>query len=101
MTINFLNKNIHVPKNTFIASAGVFSSVIYQLVAEKENIIGFIDQNSDLHKKNYAITNRQIYSYEYLKQFDETANIIVSHPRKNDIINCIRKVNDKINIIIY
>lgn len=101
MTMNFLNNNIIAPRNTFIATAGMFSNLIYQLIAEKENIIGFIDQNSDLHKKKFSNTNLQIYSYEYLKQFDETANIIVCHSRKNDIVNCIRKINDKINIICF
>jgi hypothetical protein len=53
MTINLLNNIIIAPKNTFIATAGLFSTLIYQLTAEKENII--IDQNNDLHKKNFQI----------------------------------------------
>jgi len=98
----FLNKTLNVPKNTFIATAGMFSNIIFKQIVEveKNNIIGFIDQNSNLHGKTFANTNLQIYSYEYLKSFDECANIIVCHSRSNDIINCIRKVNHKINIIV-
>lgn len=83
-----------------------------------------IDQNNNLHEKLFANTKIKIYPYEYLNLFskynlekyqftldnkdflvskelnkNETISIIIHHPKKNDIINCIHKVNDKINII--
>jgi hypothetical protein len=121
---NFLNDKIYVPKNTFIATAGMFSVILFSLIENKENVIGVIDQNNNLHKKLFANTKIKIYPYEYLrplskynlekcqftldnKEFlvskelnkNETISIIIHHPRKNDIINSIHKVNDKINII--
>lgn len=98
--MNILNKEINVPENTFIATSGMFSNLLFGLIVEKKNIIGIIDQNENLHGKIFANTGLQFYPYEHLKTFDESANIIVSHPRKIDIINCIRKVNEKINIIV-
>ncbi len=97
---NILNNITDVPENTFITTAGMFSNVLFDLIIEKKNIIGIIDQNENLHGKIYANTGLHIYPYELLHSFDESANIIVFHPRKNDIINCIRKVNEKINIIV-
>ena len=97
---NFLNNTIKISKNTFIATAVMFSSILFNLIIEKDNIIGVIDQNIDLHGKTFSNTNLLIYSYEHLKSFDESTNIIVCHQRKNDIINCIRKVNNKITIIV-
>lgn len=121
---NFLNNKIHVPKNTFIATAGIVSVILFSLIENKENIIGMIDQNNDLHEKYFANTKIKIYPYEYLKIFskynleqcqftldnkgflvspetnkNETTSVIIHHSKKNDIINCIHKVNDKINII--
>jgi len=114
-----IKTSIPVQGNTFIATAGMFSSVIFQLLTDvssidkneypicikNNNVIGIIDQNSNLHTKTFANTGIQVYPYEYLKQFDgcqedKTACIIVFHPRKNDIVNCIRNVNDKIKIIV-
>jgi hypothetical protein len=94
-----LNK-IQIPNNTFISTAGMFSYVLYSIIKNTENLIGIIDQNTNLKGHIYANTNLPIYSYEYLKNFDKTANIII-YQKNNDIINCIRKYNSEINIIIF
>jgi hypothetical protein len=94
-----LNK-LQIPNNTFISTAGMFSYVLYSIIKNTENLIGVIDQNTNLKGHIYANTNLPIYSYEYLKNFDKTANIII-YQKNNDIINCIRKYNSEINIIIF
>jgi len=118
-TLNLMNISIPVQENTFIATVGISSSIIFQLLSntsnseknnyhnckKNTNIVGFIDQNSSLHTKTFANTGMQIYPYDYLNQFDgcqqeKTACIIVFHTRKNDIVNCIRNVNDKVKIIV-
>jgi hypothetical protein len=118
-TSNLLNTTIPVQGNTFIATAGMFSSIIFQLLSnsssidknehsiciKNNNVIGIIDQNSSLHTKKFANTGIQIYPYEYLTDFngcqpDKNACIVVFHPRKNDIVDCIRNVNDKVEIIV-
>ena len=98
--MNILTKKVDILENTFIATSSMIACLLFQLISEKKNIIGFIDQNEKIQGKIFANTNLKIYSYEHLKSFNESTNIIVCHPRKNDIINCIRKVNKKINIIL-
>ena len=98
-SLQLLQNPIVVKQNTFIATAGMFSCTTYQLIENKENIVGFIDQNPKLHGSLFANTNIPIFSYDKLKEYDGDCNIIVYSPRKKDIVNCIQKVNPKINII--
>jgi len=95
-----LLKPIQIPKNTFLATAGMMMLPIYSIIENKENIIGVIDQNKILHGKKYANTTHHIHPYEYLKNYDENTTILVFSYRKNDIINCIRNVNTEINIMV-
>ncbi len=101
MYMKNLLKPIKIPKNTFLITAGLMMLSVYSLIENKENIIGVIDQNKTLHGKKYANHERaRIHSYEYLKDYDSNATVIVFQYRKNDIINCIRNVNTEINIIV-
>jgi hypothetical protein len=96
-----LLKPIKIPKSTFLITAGLMMLSVYSLIENKENIIGVIDQNTTLHGKKYANHElARINSYEYLKDYDSNATVIVFQYRKNDIINCIRNVNTEINIIV-
>ena len=90
-------KPLYVPKKTVLATAGMFSDIIYSLSKNKEDIIGIIDNNTKLH--NTLFNDIVIKSYESIKDLDETYSIIVHHPRKLDIINCIRRYNTRIQII--
>ena len=93
-----LLKTFKVTNNTYIATAGSISICIYNLIENKENIIGIIDKNNLMHGKKFGNSELIVQSYEYLKEI-KNANIIVCHYRKNDIIKCIRKYNTDINII--
>ena len=99
-SLELLNKKINIPKNTFISTGGMYSILIYNLIQNKENLIGIIDRNPILKDKKYGNTNLQIFPYEHLKKFDENTSIIIHSINKNDIINCINKFNEKINIIL-
>ena len=90
----------HVPEKTFIATAGFMSLTIFGFINHK-NIVGVIDQNKLLHNKHFGCTNLTIQPYEYLKGFSSEYSILVHGYRTPDIINCIRKINTDIQIIIF
>lgn len=97
-SFNLLKNKINVPPNTFISTASMISVKLFSMIRNQENVIGVIDMNSKLHGEIFANTTLKLYPYEYLQNYDETANIVVFQ-KKNDITQCIRKFNDKINII--
>lgn len=97
-TFNLLKNKISVPPNTFITCASMISIKLFSMIKNKENIIGIIDMNNKLHGEIFANTNLKIYPYNHLQNYDNNESIIVFQ-KKNDITNCIRKFNEKINII--
>lgn len=99
-SFNLLKNKINVPPNTFISTASMISVKLFSMIKNQENIIGVIDMNGKLHDQIFANTTIKIYPYEYLQNFDETSNIVVFQ-KKNDITKCIRKFNEKINIIYF
>ena len=71
---------------------------LFSIIINKENIIGIIDMNSKLQGETFANTNLKIYPYDHLQNYDNNASVIVFQ-KKNDITECIRKINKIINII--
>jgi hypothetical protein len=96
---NLLSQKITVPENTFISTCGMWSIITYALIENKENIIGVIDYNKDKHNKWFSTTNIMVYPYEHLSSY-QSSHILVIHPKKKNIVNMIKSVNDKINIIL-
>jgi hypothetical protein len=91
-------KKIRIPENTIIATAGQFSEMLYALIENKENLIAVIDNNKKLQGKKFIDSDLLIHSYEFLVNL-KNCNIILHHPRKIDIISCIKKYNNYVNII--
>ena len=96
---NLLSQKITVPENTFISTCGMGSIIAYALIKNKENVIGVIDYNKDKQNKWFSTTKLMIYPYEHLSSY-QSSHILVIHSKKKNIINMIKKVNDKINIIL-
>lgn len=94
-----LLKSFNIPKNTFIATAGMQSIIIYSIIENKENVIGIIDYNTKIQNKKYGNTNFIIQPYEYLKDYSSEYSILIFGVRKINIINHIRNINKNINII--
>jgi len=97
--IKELLQPIIIPKNTFLATAGHNTIIIYSLIKNKENIIGIIDENKLIQGKLFGNSNHIIQPYEHLKCYDKNTNILILEFRKDDIINSIRKVNTEINFL--
>jgi hypothetical protein len=98
-TVNLLTNKITIPQNTFLSTCSMWSLIIYNLIENKENIIGFIDLSKQKQGKKFGITDIMVYPYEHLINYNKNANIFIFHPLKNNIINTVKNVNNKINII--
>jgi len=96
--IQFLTTPIDVPTNTFIATAGMYSIILYQKIRNKNDVIGIIDLDKNKVGKKFSNTELIVYSYEHLT-YKNDYNILVKHPKKINIIDTIRQYNDSINII--
>jgi hypothetical protein len=96
-TLNFLTNKITIPKNTFIATCAI---ITYSLIVNKEDIIGIIDIDKNKQGKKFSTTDIIVYPYEHLKNFDYNTSILIDHPKKKNIIECIKNVNQNINIIL-
>ena len=99
-TYNLLNNKIIIPPNTFLSTCVTGSFIIYNLIENKENIIGIIDLNINKQGKKFGSTNILIYPYEYLKNFDNNTSILIFHQKKNNIISLVKNNNPNINIIL-
>lgn len=100
-SIKLLTQKIEIPKNCFIATAGIWGNLLYSLISNKENVIGVIDYDINKQNKKFNITNLIIQDYNYLKNYNHEYSILLFGPRINNIIKSIDDVNKEINIICY
>ena len=96
---DYLNREIIVPPNTFLATCGMFSLITYAMIVNKENVIGVIDTNKKKQWKRFGNTSLIIYPYEKLHEYGSETSILVFHPKKNNIIQQIRDTNSDIQIL--
>jgi hypothetical protein len=96
-SIDYLTKYITVPKNTYLATCGMFSILLYSFIQNKENVIGVIDVNKDKQGKKFSFTELLVYPYEVLT---DDVSIVVFHPKKNNIIQSIKNVANPIIMLI-
>jgi hypothetical protein len=98
-TCDYLNRGITVSPNTFLATCGGFSLIMYALVVNKENIIGVIDKHSKKQGKQFGNTVLMVYPYERLKDYGKETSILVIHPKKKNIVQQIKDTNSEIQIL--
>ena len=93
-----LKKNIFLKRKSFICPSGMYANIVYNKIINPEEIICFIDIDPLKHDKIFGNTNLQIKHYSILSEYDDADIYIYTNINKN-IINTIRKYNQKINII--
>jgi len=98
-TIELLTNKITIPPNTFLSTCCMFSLNIYNCIENKEDLIGVIDYSVEKIGKKFGNTDLIIYPYEHLKNYNENTHILISHPKKNNIITSVKNANSNINII--
>jgi hypothetical protein len=96
---DYLTRQITVPKNTFLATCGSFSLITYELIENKQDVLGAIDANKKKQGRSFGNTSLLVHPYKKLKNYGPETSILVFHPKKNNIIEQIKDTNASIQIL--
>ena len=96
-TISYLN-TIEIPMNTYIAPSGIYGQYIYYFLKNKDNIIGFLDNNSERHGKSLYGTYKRVYSP--LKINYNTSTVLICNcPYRDEIILGLKKIYNSVRFL--
>ena len=59
--VNYLQM-LEVPKNTVICPSGIYGQYLYYFIKDKENIVGFIDNDKQRHNKKLYGTGKPVFA---------------------------------------
>lgn len=91
-------QNIEIPQNSYITPSGIYGQFLYYFLKNKENIIGFIDNDSQRHNNKLYGTDKYVFSPLNI-DFENSTIIVCDCPYKTEIINGLKKINSKIHIL--
>lgn len=92
-------QNIEVPVNSYIIPSGIYGQFLYYFLKNKENIIGFIDNEPQRHNNKLYATNKYVNSPLNIDYKNSTI-IVCDCPYKTEIINGLEKINSNINFLL-
>ena len=98
-TYHYLTQHFTIPEKTFLSTCGMFSLITYELIVNKENVLGIIDTNQKKQGKRFGNTQLLVYPYDKLKTYGKETSILVIHPKMNNIIQQIKDINPDIQIL--
>jgi hypothetical protein len=92
-------KNSIIPERTYICPSGMYGQYIYYFLKQKQNIIGFIDNNSNRHGKKLYGTGVTVFSPSVLK--NESCTILLCKcPYTEELKQQLLNINKKLHFII-
>ncbi len=89
-----------IPENTYIMPSGIYGQYVYYFLKNKQNIIGFLDNDTKRHGKRLYGTPLTVYSPKEVNLTNKTI-LLCENPYQNEIIQGLQKiyVDVKIQII--
>ena len=90
--------NVEIPTISYIAPAGVYGQYFYYFLKNKENIIGFLDNNAQRHNKKLYGTDKLVYSPLHIDYSNATI-IVCECPYKEEIVAGFRRICPDVKII--
>ena len=104
-----LYKNIYVkkvqdiqrfqtPSNCYIAPSGIYGQFLYYFLNNKENIIGFLDNNTQRHGKKLYGTDKTVFDPHTI-DYSNAIVILCDCPYKEEIYNGLTKICDTIQFV--
>jgi len=88
---------IEPPPTSYIMPSGIYGQYFYYFLKKKDNIIGFLDNNSQRHNKKLYGTNKLVYSPMTI---DSNATIIVCDcPYKEEIIAQLQTIHPTVTLL--
>jgi hypothetical protein len=92
-------QDLKIPKNTIICPSGMFGQYVYYFIKNKDNIIGFIDNNTERQNKKLYGTGKMVYSPKEIDYTNKTVLLCNSY-YNNEIIAGLKEICPFVNIII-
>jgi hypothetical protein len=96
--VSYLN-NIEIPMNTYIAPSGIYGQYIYYFLNNKDNILGFLDNNTKRHGKPLYGTNKLVYS-PFNINYDTSTVLLCNCPYKDEIILTLKNICNTVKFFI-
>ena len=90
--------NIKVPPNTYIMPSGIYGQYFYYFLNNKENVLGFLDNNKERHSQKLYGTDKKVYSPLSIDHSNSTV-IVCDCPYTKEIIVGLSNISKLINII--
>lgn len=90
--------SIDIPTNTYICPSGLYGQYFYYFIKNKENILGFIDNDTKRHNKYLCCTDKLIYSPKAI-DYESSNIIIINCPYMDEIKDQLLSINKDAKII--
>lgn len=85
-----LLRNIEISPNTYIMPSGLYGLYIYYFIKNKDNILGFLDNDKRRHGKRLYGTNKNVYMPCEINKHD-TYIFLCINPYQNEILESLLK----------
>ena len=92
-------QKFQVPSNCYIAPSGVYGQFFYYFLNKKENIVGFLDNNTQRHNKTLYGTDKIVYSPRDIDYHNVTV-LVCDCPYKNEIIQGLKEIYESVQLLI-
>jgi hypothetical protein len=95
--VNEINRisNTKLSKNTLICPAGIYGQYLYYFIKDKENVLGFIDNNKNRHGKPLYGTDKLVYSPTEI-DYKNNHILLCECPYKDEILESLSKISSNI-----
>jgi len=91
--------SIDILPNSYIIPSGMYGQFLYHTISKKENIIGFLDNNSERHDKKLYGTDKMVFN-PTLIDYNNVNVIVCECPYKDEIITGLKNIYPAIQYIV-
>jgi hypothetical protein len=91
-------RDIEVNPNSYIMPSGIYGQLYYYIINNKDNIIGFLDNNLQRHKNKLYGTDKLVYLPSSI-QYGNTTVIVCECLYRDEIISGLKAICDSTNIV--
>ena len=92
-------QQLQFPPNCYIAPSGIYGQFFYYFLNQKENVLGFLDNNTERHNKKLYGTDKLVYSPHAI-DYQNSTIIICKCPYQNEIIHGLKEICDSVQLLI-
>lgn len=91
-------RKLVIPPNSYITPAGIYGQYLYFFLEDKQNIIGFLDNNPERHGKTLYGTGKRVFLPDSIK-YDGVNILVCDSIYKKEIVAGLIKLDAEANII--